>query len=119
MTNSAPHQTRIGNREWRHVLTVVRRLCGHPETGPNGVDAQSIDRISAPISPPPARTECRSGLTGVGGGVAVGETTSVMGRRGVLRGAAPASARAWVSVSRAVLCGQYDHRAIRRPSDDA
>src|SRR5690349_1033320 len=37
------------------MLTAVRRLCGQPETGPRGEDDQSKERISAPISPPPAR----------------------------------------------------------------
>ena len=37
------------------MLTVVRRLCGHPVAGPSGVFDQSIDRIKFPISPPPRR----------------------------------------------------------------
>ena len=37
------------------MLTVLRRLCGHASGGPSGVFAQSISRIRAPISPPPAR----------------------------------------------------------------
>jgi hypothetical protein len=35
------------------MLSAVRRLCGHPSTGPTAVRDQSIDRMSAPISPPP------------------------------------------------------------------
>ena len=56
MTSSRPHHTRIGNRECRHVLTMVRRLWGQPDTGPSGVADQSRECISAPISPPPGRT---------------------------------------------------------------
>ena len=37
------------------MLTVVRKLYGHPVTGPSEVFDQSIDRIKLPISPPPAR----------------------------------------------------------------
>ena len=33
----------------------VRRFCGQPSIGPNGVDAQSYSRIRCPISPPPAK----------------------------------------------------------------
>jgi len=37
------------------MLTVVRRLCGQPATGPSEVFDQSIARIKLPISPPPAK----------------------------------------------------------------
>jgi len=37
------------------MLIAVRRLCGQLETGPRGVALQSLARMSAPISPPPAR----------------------------------------------------------------
>ena len=55
----------MGKRELRQVLTVVRRLCGQRLTGPSGVFDQSVALISAPISPPPARTvsASRSGLS--------------------------------------------------------
>ncbi|MFO1060788.1 MAG: hypothetical protein U1E53_27920 [Dongiaceae bacterium] len=39
----------------RQVLTEVRNDCGQPASGPSGVAAQSVARISAPMSPPPAR----------------------------------------------------------------
>src|SRR5688572_17673094 len=50
------------------MLTPVRRLCGHRSTGPNGVVDQSNARISAPMSPPPARqSRAIVGLIDVGG----------------------------------------------------
>src|SRR5574338_870806 len=53
---SGPHHTTTGNREFRQVLTVVLRLCGHWSTGPSGVAVQSNARLRAPNSPPPANT---------------------------------------------------------------
>src|SRR5947209_5394432 len=50
----------MGKREFRQVLTVVRRLWGQALTGPSGVRDQSIARIAAPISPPPASVASRS-----------------------------------------------------------
>src|SRR5919205_350777 len=55
MVSSGPHQIRIGNREFKQILTEVRKLWGQPFTGPRGVWDQSFERIKAPISPPPAR----------------------------------------------------------------
>ena len=37
------------------IRTAVRRLCGHVSGFPNGVADQLKARVSAPISPPPAR----------------------------------------------------------------
>src|SRR3954453_16627371 len=37
------------------MRTAVRRLCGQPSGDPIGVFDQSCARVSAPISPPPAR----------------------------------------------------------------
>src|ERR1051325_5632895 len=61
-----PQAREIGKLEARQRLTVVRRLCGQREISPRGVFAQSSDRTSAPISPPPtsqspARPWSRSG----------------------------------------------------------
>ena len=42
------------------MLSAVRRLWGHRSTGPTAVFDQSMERISAPISPPPDRTVFRS-----------------------------------------------------------
>jgi hypothetical protein len=39
------------------MLSVLRRLCGQVSGVPSGVRGQSISRIRAPISPPPARKE--------------------------------------------------------------
>jgi hypothetical protein len=36
------------------MLRAVRRLCGHVSAAPTAVRDQSSERISAPISPPPA-----------------------------------------------------------------
>jgi hypothetical protein len=55
MTSRGPHQTNMANRELSSVETTVRRLCGHPATGPSGELAQSNERIMAPISPPSER----------------------------------------------------------------
>src|SRR5689334_136320 len=35
------------------MLIAVRRLCGQSDTGPTAVAAQLVERINAPISPPP------------------------------------------------------------------
>src|SRR3954451_23657748 len=35
------------------MLIAVRRLCGHSDTAPKAVPAHCVERISAPISPPP------------------------------------------------------------------
>ena len=47
--------TQMGRSEARQMLNVVRRLCGHPATGPSEVFDQSIARIKLPIAPPPVR----------------------------------------------------------------
>jgi len=41
--------TTIGNPESIMTLKEVRRLCGQPERGPTGVDAQSMASISDAI----------------------------------------------------------------------
>jgi hypothetical protein len=41
--------------------TAVRRLCGHFDAGPNGVDAQLSAAIRAAISPWPANGEALAG----------------------------------------------------------
>src|SRR4051812_5722882 len=56
MVSCGPHQMNNSNRECMQIDTEVRRLCGHWCTGPSGVADQSISRISAPVSPPPANT---------------------------------------------------------------
>src|ERR1700735_2662067 len=43
---------------WRLVSIIrrqVRRFCGQPSIGPNGVADQSYSRIRCPISPPPVK----------------------------------------------------------------
>src|SRR3954454_15914895 len=45
----------MGNPVSSRMLSAVRRLFGHPSTAPTAVCDQSIDRMRAPISPPPAR----------------------------------------------------------------
>src|SRR5580658_941731 len=44
----------MGNREVRQMPSAVRKLCGHSEEGPSRVVRQSMERVSAPVSPPPA-----------------------------------------------------------------
>src|SRR5690349_15188020 len=75
MTRSGPHHSRMGNAQFRQVLTDVRSDCGQVSAGPSGVAAQSSERISAPISPPPARkssagseTEAEAAAASGGGG---------------------------------------------------
>src|SRR3954471_23354010 len=55
MTRSGPHHTRMAKREFRQVLTEVRRLCGHLSISPSFVLDQSMVRMSAPSSLPPDR----------------------------------------------------------------
>ena len=50
----------MGKPVSRRMLSAVRRLWGHRSTGPTAVLDQSMERISAPISPPPDRTVFRS-----------------------------------------------------------
>ena len=50
-----PHQTNMGKREMRQMLTAISRLCGQLSTGPSDVLDQSNARMRSPISPPPAR----------------------------------------------------------------
>ena len=51
----------MGNREFRQMLIVVRRLCGHALMGPSGVARQSIERTRSPMSPAPARNVSSAG----------------------------------------------------------
>src|SRR4051812_49263373 len=44
----------IGKPVSSRMLSAVRRLCGQLATAPTAVADQSIERMSAPISPPPA-----------------------------------------------------------------
>ncbi len=44
------------------MLSAVRKLWGHRSTGPTAVFDQSMERMNAPISPPPDRTVLRSDL---------------------------------------------------------
>src|ERR1700679_2068578 len=50
-----PHQMNIGWLVLSSSRTAVRRLCGQVSGRPSGLNDQSWARISAPISPPPAR----------------------------------------------------------------
>src|SRR5262245_29882428 len=50
----SPHQTNIGCREVSMMRTAVRSAWGQLATGPSGVRAQSVARMSRPSSPPPA-----------------------------------------------------------------
>src|ERR1700687_527396 len=53
---SGPQAIYIGYPDASRMLSDVRRLCGHCSTGPTGVRDHSIERMSLPISPPPAKT---------------------------------------------------------------
>src|SRR6266852_1833698 len=55
MTNSGPHQSDMGKREFRQILTASFRASGQVSGAPSSVSDQDFARISAPISPPPAR----------------------------------------------------------------
>jgi hypothetical protein len=48
-----PHHTNNGNREFRQMLTAIRKLAGHAARAPSAVADQSIARIRFPISPQP------------------------------------------------------------------
>ncbi|WP_369830526.1 hypothetical protein [Mycobacterium sp. 1245111.1] len=48
--SSGPHAIHIEKRDASKISTAVRRLCGQPSTGPNGVAAQSTAARSRPIS---------------------------------------------------------------------
>src|SRR5258708_4801040 len=52
---SGPHQMNIGWPVLSSNRTVTRRLCGHLSGDPSEELFQSYARISAPISPPPAK----------------------------------------------------------------
>lgn len=57
------------------MLTAVLRLWGQEAGGPKGVDAQSMARMSAPISPPPAR----KAFTSSRGGCVIGMGKALQG----------------------------------------
>ena len=61
VVRSFPHQTNMGNWEFKRILTDVRRLCGHWSGVPIAVCDQSKVRVSAPISPPPCKKEKEEG----------------------------------------------------------
>src|SRR5258707_1907845 len=53
---SGPHQSNIGNRLPSMTPSMVFRLRGQSSAGPSFVLDQSVDRISAAISPPPTNS---------------------------------------------------------------
>src|ERR1700730_8008902 len=55
MTNSGPHHSDMGKRELRQMLTAIFRASGQVSGGPSSVSDHDFARMSAPISPPPAR----------------------------------------------------------------
>src|SRR6476661_3645330 len=55
MLKSGPQKRMICAFDGSSMLTVLRRLCGHDSGAPRVLRDQSISRIRAPISPPPAR----------------------------------------------------------------
>src|SRR5580704_1233679 len=57
-----PHQMNIGWLVLSRIRTAVRRLCGQVSGGPSGLADQGYARVSAPISPPPARKSAEAGL---------------------------------------------------------
>src|SRR6202158_1817331 len=58
----SPHQMNIGWLVLSRMRSAVRRLCGQVSGFPSGLADQSYARISAPISPPPARKSAEVGL---------------------------------------------------------
>src|SRR5260370_18011935 len=58
---SGPPQINIGWLLLSRMRTAVRRLCGQASGFPSGVADQSYSRVSAPISPPPARKSAEVG----------------------------------------------------------
>src|SRR6478736_3303028 len=54
LTSDGPHQTNIGNRELRQMLTAMRRLCGQSCEGPNGVADQSRSSRSRAVGDSPS-----------------------------------------------------------------
>src|SRR4051794_10624838 len=60
-----PHHKSMADWLCRRSATVERNAVDQPSTGPSGVDAQSIRRMSAPASPPPARQSAALELAAV------------------------------------------------------
>src|SRR5258705_8847194 len=57
-----PHASEMGTFDDRQRPTAVQRLWGQNSIAPSGVLAQSIDRTSLPISPPPtSQSSARGG----------------------------------------------------------
>src|SRR6185436_8753559 len=52
--NSGPQAMYMGKPVSRRMLSAVRRLCGQLAAAPTAVLDQSIERMSAPMAPPPA-----------------------------------------------------------------
>ena len=66
LDQSGPHHRNIGWREWSNRATVDLRLRDQSRIGPRGVAAQSVARMSSPISPPPSSTHASGpGVVGV------------------------------------------------------
>src|ERR1700728_2545564 len=57
-----PHQMNIGWLVFSRIRKAVRRLCGQVSGLPSGLADQLYARVSAPISPPPARKSAEVGL---------------------------------------------------------
>src|SRR5260370_22084771 len=55
MTNSGPHHSDMGKREFRQMLTAIFRASGQVSGAPSSGSDHDFARMSAPISPPPAR----------------------------------------------------------------
>src|ERR1700738_3196876 len=58
----SPHQMNIGWLVLSKMRSAVRKLCGQVSGSPSALPAQSYARVSAPISPPPARKSAEVGL---------------------------------------------------------
>src|SRR5580698_10994469 len=59
---SSPHQMNIGCLVFNRIRNAVRKLCGQVSGFPSELADQSYARVSAPISPPPARKSAEAGL---------------------------------------------------------
>ena len=76
--NCGPHHSNWGNPFVRINLTIMRRAGDHDAVAPSGVSAQSVFRMSSPISPPPvSQLEVSSPRLPVGGSTSALAETSL------------------------------------------
>lgn len=89
---SGPQYSAIGKRELKQMSIAVRKLCARKRGAASGNFAQSMQRMSAPISPPPMMNEAAEaspagsrGSAGSAGCIAIRKSRTPQRRNGLGR----------------------------------